>query len=72
MANKKLKVAILEDDSDDHYLTSETLAELDFDVHVDFFTNSNDFFQTIIQAKPGLVLVDYNSTPEKVCRYYKK
>ena len=58
-------VVMLEDDSDDRYLTSETLAELNIDVPVKFFSSSNELLEFLKNnTKPSLILLDYNSTPE--------
>jgi CheY-like chemotaxis protein len=58
-------VAMLEDDSDDRYLTGETLAELHIDVPVKYFSSSGELLQFLANnPKPSLILLDYNSTPE--------
>ena len=55
---------MLEDDSDDRYLTNEVLAELDFDLQIDFFSSSVDLLAGVTSFQPNLILVDYNSTPQ--------
>jgi len=55
---------MLEDDSDDHYLTNKVLAELDFDLQIDFFSSSVDLLAGVTSLQPNLILVDYNSTPQ--------
>lgn len=55
---------MLEDDSDDRYLTNEVLSELDFDLQIDFFSSSIDLLAGINSSLPDLILVDYNSTPQ--------
>ena len=61
---KDLQVAMLEDDSDDRYLTEETLGSLGFKFQIRFYTRSDELFASLQQTKPNLLLVDYNSTPE--------
>ena len=36
-----------EDDSDDRYLTKKIIEDLGFDIHIDFFSNSNDLLDGI-------------------------
>jgi CheY-like chemotaxis protein len=58
-------VYMLEDDSDDRYLTSEMLNELGIDVEVSFFSSSTELFEHLSdEEKPALILVDYNASPE--------
>jgi CheY-like chemotaxis protein len=64
MEQKKLRIAMLEDDSDDRYLTSEVLNDLNFNLQIDFYSSSNDLLAKISTLKPDLILVDYNSTPQ--------
>jgi CheY-like chemotaxis protein len=64
MLQRTLHVAMLEDDSDDRLLTNEILSDLNFDLHIDFFTTSENLIQSLLQKQPNLVLVDFNSTPE--------
>jgi hypothetical protein len=40
-------IYMLEDDSDDRYLTEETLSDLHITVPVKFFSNSNDLFSAL-------------------------
>jgi len=61
---KDLQVAMLEDDSDDRYLTQETLNSLGLKIQIKFYTRSDELFVALPQTKPSLLLVDYNSTPE--------
>ena len=63
---------MLEDDSDDRYLTREVLDDLDFDLTIDFFSNSNDLFAGLQNTKPDLILVDYNSTPQNGIEVLRK
>ena len=66
-------IAMLEDDSDDRYLTSEALQELNLDIHVHFFTSSDELFRYLFQqSRPSLILVDYNSTPENAKQVLQK
>ena len=58
-------VVMLEDDSDDRYLTTETLSELRIDIPVKYFSSSRELMRFLYgNAKPSLILLDYNSTPE--------
>jgi CheY-like chemotaxis protein len=69
-------IYMLEDDSDDRYLTEETLSDLHITVPVKFFSNSNDLFSALGDTeKPSVILVDYNTTPDngvEVLRRIKK
>jgi CheY-like chemotaxis protein len=69
-------IYMLEDDSDDRYLTEETLSDLHITVTVKFFSNSNDLFSALGDTeKPSVILVDYNTTPDngvEVLRRIKK
>lgn len=64
MNQKKLKVAMLEDDSDDRYLTNDVVAGLPLDLQIDFYANSNALFTGLQHNRPHLVLVDFNAAPE--------
>ena len=58
-------IAMLEDDSDDRYLTSDTLSELKIDVPVKYFSSSTELIRSLqTDARPALILLDYNSTPD--------
>jgi CheY-like chemotaxis protein len=64
---------MLEDDSDDRYITQTALSELDLDIDITFFSNSNEFLSSLaIAPRPSLLLVDYNSTPENGFEVLKK
>lgn len=63
---------MLEDDSDDRYITNEVIKKLDLQIGVDFFSQSSDLFNFLNNAKPDLILVDYNSTPENGIQVLKK
>src|SRR5215211_2538646 len=66
-------VLMLEDDTDDRYLTKEILSELEIDIPVKFFSNSNEVFDFLsVSEKPSLVLVDYNSVPDNGIEVLKK
>src|SRR4051794_34747044 len=61
---KKL-VYMLEDDSDDRYITESTIEEFGFPIQIKFFSNSNQFLQFLSTAdKSILIILDYNSRPE--------
>ena len=55
---------MLEDDSDDRLITNEVLSYLDINLQIDFFITSDSLFQSLLNKRPNLVLVDFNSTPE--------
>ena len=55
---------MLEDDSDDRYLTNEVLSDLNFNIHIQFYSTSNELFEGLKKSLPDLILVDYNSTPQ--------
>lgn len=63
---------MLEDDSDDRYLTQDVLGNLAMDVEIDFYSNSHDVFSSLQKTKPNLILVDYNSTPENGIQVLKE
>jgi|SRR4051812_30259646 CheY-like chemotaxis protein len=66
-------VIMLEEDSDDRYLTQEVLSDLNIDIPVKFFSNSIDFFSFLsVSDKPALILVDYNSNPDNGIEVLKK
>ena len=55
MAQEKFIVAMLEVDSDDRYLTVEVLADLGFDLQIDFFpTAMICFLELKIHAGPDI------------------
>jgi CheY-like chemotaxis protein len=58
-------VWMLEGDSDDRYITKETLASLGIDVSIRFFSGSIEFLGYLASAeRPALILIDYNSEPQ--------
>ena len=64
---------MLEDDSDDRYITGSAISDLELDVEVKFFSDSNQFLNFLsITNKPSLLLVDYNSVPENGLEVLKK
>lgn len=64
---------IVEDDSDDRYLTEETLSELGITVPVKFLSSSNELFQSLLSVEtPLLILIDYNLTPDNGLEVLKK
>ena len=64
---------MLEEDSDDRYITQETLSSLDINIPIKFFSDSSDFFKFLyISEKPVLILVDYNSNPDNGVDVLKK
>ena len=61
---KKL-VYMLEDDSDDRYITESVIEELGLPVQVKYFAKSDQFLDFLTSAqKAFLILVDYNSKPD--------
>jgi CheY-like chemotaxis protein len=66
-------ILMLEDDSDDRYITESAIAELGLDIEIKFFSNSNRFLQALSTSDtPSLLLVDYNSVPENGLEVLKK
>jgi CheY-like chemotaxis protein len=66
-------VYMLEDDSDDRYLTEEILREAGVDIPIRFFNNSDALFEALQTGnKPSLLLVDYNIAPENGIAVLKK
>ena len=64
---------MLEDDSDDRYITTSTIEELALPVEVTFFSKSYQFLEFLSTAKKSsLILVDYNSTPDNGLVVLKK
>ena len=58
-------VLMLEEDSDDRYITSETLAALGLNVPVRYVAHSNELFSELqSDTKPMLVITDANSKPD--------
>ena len=65
-------ILMLEDDSDDRYLTESAIEELGLDIKIKFFSNSNEFLDSLTTTQPVLILIDYNSTPENGIQVLKK
>ena len=65
-------ILMLEDDNDDRYITETAIAEMNLDIKVQFFSNSNDFLNYLTNNQPSLLLIDYNSTPENGIQVLKK
>jgi CheY-like chemotaxis protein len=65
-------IVMLEDDSDDRYLTEEIFSQLNIDAPIRFFSSSLDLFPFIQTNRPSLILLDYNSTPENAVQVLKK
>ena len=64
---------MLEGDSDDRYITEQTLSELDINIPVKFISNSTEFFKFLSPSnKPVLILIDYNSAPDNGMEVLKK
>ena len=66
-------ILMLEDDSDDRYITESAITDLGLDVEIKFFSNSNQFLNSLsTEDKPSLLLIDYNSVPENGLEVLKK
>lgn len=67
-------ILMLEDDSDDRYITEQAIEELGLDVDIQFFSDSNQFLHFLAGTSlyPSLILIDYNSTPENGLAVLKK
>src|SRR5689334_1980306 len=66
-------VLMLEEDSDDRYLTSETLKELGIEIPVQYLSESKDLFDFLSRAdKPSVILIDFNTVPEDGLSILKK
>jgi two-component system response regulator len=66
-------VLMLEEDSDDQFLTREVLDALELDVHIRFVATSNELFSALEgQHLPELILIDHNSIPEDGLTVLKK
>ena len=62
---EKKIVYMLEDDSDDRYITQSVIEELQLSVQVKYFAKSDQFLDFLNKApKAFLILVDYNSKPD--------
>lgn len=73
MRQAKPFILMLEDDTDDRYITESVLAESGIDVSIKYFCNSEVLFQFLSSSeRPSLILVDYNSTPENGLEILKK
>ena len=66
-------ILMLEDDSDDRYITQSAVSELGLNVELKFFSNSNQFLNFLSTTNtPSLLIVDYNSVPENGLEVLKK
>lgn len=66
-------VLMLEDDTDDRFLTTSTLLELGINVNINFVQNSEQLFLLLPSAeKPVLILIDYDINPENGVVILKK
>ena len=65
-------ILMLEDDSDDRYITENAIEELGLEIKIKFFSDSNKFLNSLTITQPALLLIDYNSTPENGIQVLKK
>jgi CheY-like chemotaxis protein len=72
MEKKILHVAMLEDDSDDRYLTEEMIRAIGLNLQLTFYHNSHDLLTSLAQNPANLVLLDDNSTPENSLQVLRK
>jgi CheY-like chemotaxis protein len=57
-------ILMLEDDPDDRFITESTLSELGHAVSIQFVKSSTELFNFLgTNAKPQLIILDYNSAP---------
>ena len=57
-------VLMLENDSDDRYITQSTIAELKLDIPVRYEYWSPSILKALENDKPGIILLAYNTAPE--------
>ena len=58
-------VYMLEDDSDDRFITKSTIEELNLPIEVIFFAKSDEFIEFLSTGnKSSLILIDYNCNPD--------
>ena len=57
-------VLMLENDSDDRYITQSTMKELNLKVPVRYEYWSPSILNTLENDKPGVILLAYNTSPE--------
>jgi CheY-like chemotaxis protein len=58
------KIYMLEDDTDDRYLTNEVVDELGLEISIEYFSSSTDLMKALEKNTPAIILADYNSSPE--------
>lgn len=57
-------VLMLENDSDDRYITQSTVAELGFEIPIRYEYYSSTLPDLLMHDKPAIILIAYNTTPE--------
>lgn len=73
MQNNQRQVLMLEEDTDDRYLTQDTLREAGIEQPIRFFNNGDELFAFLDTAgPPSLILIDYNSGRETGIEVLKK
>ena len=71
--NTERVVLMLDEDTDDHSLLSETLQDLNINVPIRFFRTSSELFEFLPGLnQSALLLVDYNSQPENGLEVLKR
>jgi CheY-like chemotaxis protein len=65
-------IYMLEDDSDDRYLTDEVVSELGMDIQIKYFSSSIELVKALEENIPALILADYNSSPENGLQLLEK
>jgi CheY-like chemotaxis protein len=61
MTSNQQYVLMLEDDSDDRYITESTINELGYNIPIKFLNHDRELFRYLTQyEEPSLILLDYN------------
>lgn len=70
---EKKVVYMLEDDSDDRYITESMIEELRLPIQIKYFISSDQFLEFLSSAeKAFLILINYNSKPDNAEKLLKK
>jgi CheY-like chemotaxis protein len=65
-------VLMLENDSDDRYITQATVKELNVDIPIRYEYWSASILKDVENDKPGVILLAYNTSPENGLEIVKK